>query len=110
MILGKMLRRQGADSKVAEMFYREVGSGSGGAFIRLRVLGPVRGNVERGGRETHRVSETNHGEEVATEGGQDVVYTSGRVSERSVGKSVSNKIYQTKTGCGGTVSGAAANI
>ena len=81
------------------------GGGTGGALIRLRVLGPVGGNRENDGRDTHRVSVKNHGEAGAVEGGQDVVYTIGRGSAGS-----GNNLHQAKTGDGGTVGGTAADI
>ena len=70
----------------------------------------VRGNVEEGGSNTHRVSETNHGEAGVAEGRQNVVYNGGRGSEGICGNSVGNNLHRMKTGCGGTVSGTADNV
>ena len=84
--------------------------GAGVSPIRIGVLGPVGLIRENGGRDTHQVSETNHGEVGALDCGWDVYYTSGGRSAGSGGKSVRNNLHQRKPGGGDTVGGAAANI
>ena len=70
--------------------------GAGGDLIWIRVLGPVGGNEENVGRDTHRVSETNHREVGTPEGGQDMVYTGERGRAGSGRNSVGNNLHLTK--------------
>ena len=73
-------------------------------------MGPIGGDVEDGGWDAHRVSETNHGEAGAAEVRRDVGYYQGGSSAESGGNPVVNDLHRKKTGYGGTVSGTVANI
>ena len=87
-----MLRREGAESKVMEIFYR--------ALVKVVLLiglecWVLSATMERMVEGTHtRFMKKNNGKTGAAEGRRDVVYTKGRSS----------------TGYGGKVGGAAANI
>ena len=50
-ILGKILRREGAETKATKMC----------TPVWIGDLGSIGVNVENGGRDTHRISDTNHG-------------------------------------------------
>ena len=86
------------------------GGGTDGALIWIGVLGFVGGNVENGGRDKHRISDTNHRKAGTLEGRRDVGYNEGGGSEGSGRNPVVNNLHHTKTGDSGTVCGAAANI
>ena len=68
------------------------------------------GNGYNGGRGSHRVSGTNHGRAGAAEVRQYVIYNKVRGILVIGGNSVGNDLHWTKTGDGGTVCGAAADI
>ena len=76
----------------------------------IKVLGPVNSNGENSGRDTHRFSETNHGEAGAVEGGQYVVHTGGKGSMGGSKNSARKKLHWTKTRGSGTVGDTVANI
>ena len=86
------------------------GFDTGGASIWTRDLDAIRGNVDNGGRGTHRVSEKNHGEVGASEGRRYMVDTSYEGSAGGVGNSVRNNLHQKNSGDSSTVGGAAGNI
>ena len=73
-------------------------------------MGPVGGNGDNGGRDTHRFSDTNHIKVGASEGGRYVVYTKGRGSAGSSGNLVGKNLNWTNTGEIGTVGGSDTNI
>ena len=84
--------------------------GTGGAIICIRVFGPVSSNVYNDVRDTHRISETSYGKAGSVKGGQDVGYTKGGGSEVISGNLFGNNLHRSKTGGGGTLGGAAADI
>ena len=69
------------------------GGDTGGATIWLRDLGPIGCNVYNCERDTHWVSKKNHGKAGAAEVGRGVVYSRGRRSSISGGKSVGYNLY-----------------
>ena len=71
---------------------------------------PIDGDVEDGGGDVHRVSETNHGEAGVAEVRREVGYYQGGSSVESGGNPVGNDLHRKKTGDGGTVGGTVANI
>ena len=73
-------------------------------------MGTVHDNGENGGRETHWVSDINHGEAGVAEGRRDVIYTSSGGSVGSGGNPVGKNLHRPKTGDDGTVGGTAADI
>ena len=105
--LGKILRREGAYSKVAEMLYKEV-------LQVVLLFGSetwvLSAEMENGGRDTHQASEKNNGKVATEEGIRGAVYNERGGSAVSGTNSVIKKPYREKTEDGGTVGGAVANI
>ena len=73
-------------------------------------MGPFDGNVEEGGRGTHRLPKTDHRETSAADMRRVVGYTQGEISAGSVGKAVGHDLYRDMEGNRGTVDGVNTNI
>ena len=82
------------------------GGDTGSAPVCLGYLVHIGDNVENGGRDSHRLSETNHGKSGVAEGIWDVVYFGGGGSAGSGSNSVGYNLHQKKMGYGRRIGGA----
>ena len=73
-------------------------------------MGPINGNGEESGGNTHQFSETNNGEAGASEGRREVSLSKGGGSVRSGRNPVVNDLHWKKIGDSGSVGGTAAEI